>query len=691
MIKINARWKVILSFLLAFALWSFTLVNTQLFGASEKIEGFNAEYYIISLVSCILIFALGAFKIKSNKKVQLVLGIAAYIAAVLGSVRVAIFFSGGFKADTYIFFVNAAFYLFFAAIALIISGSMRASALTALAVSYIFNVASFIIYCFRGTSLSPTDIYGIKTAMNVAVQYKFVLKYEIITATVAAVMLAMLVCKFPLRLKFRRSPLILRGFGAAAAILCAVFIASVDIYRYDISTFDQYYANLNYGSAFGFYANTIKMGLKKHSTYDPEQLNGLLCSYENTASLSDDKPNVVVIMNESFSDLSVVGEFSTNTDCLEYTHSLTDNVKKGELLVSVFGGYTCNSEYEFLTGMNTGMLATDALPYMQMIFDTVPYSMASHMKALGYHTVAFHPYYKSGWNRVNVYNYMGFDEFINLENIGDLAGGSPVYMRGFMSDASDYDTVMSILRSGDTDRRDFIFNVTMQNHGGYQYDDFEADVKITDMDGTYPQAEQYLSLIKLSDDAIRRLIGELQDFEEPTVVLIFGDHQPGVEKEFFEELYGRSLEDLTKEEYTRRYMVPFMIWANYDIEEETGLRSSPSFLSGLLLDTAGLPKSRVQLYLDDVQKYVAQLNPIGWFDPWGGWHYKPETAELEDYYNLQYAILTNEKLNYDFDFSEPEEEPETEMAVNVAETAEEEKTEDGSGGEVSPDPEWNGQ
>ena len=116
MIKINGRWKVILSFLLAFALWSFTLLNTNLFGSAEKVDGFNSLYYIMSLLCCIIIFALGAFRIETDKRVELAVSIAAYVFAVIGSMLISILFSGGFKASAYIFFVNIAFYLFFGAV-----------------------------------------------------------------------------------------------------------------------------------------------------------------------------------------------------------------------------------------------------------------------------------------------------------------------------------------------------------------------------------------------------------------------------------------------------------------------------------------------------------------------------------------------------------------------------------------------
>ncbi len=678
MIKKNPTWKIVLAFLLAFGLWSFTLFNTGLFGSVDRLESFDLVYYIIALACCIPIFLLGAIRIELGKKTYLAVSITAYVFAIVGSMAVSVLFCDGFLSTPYIFFVNTAFYLLVAALALVASGSMRVSALTAIVVSYIFNIAIFIVYCLRGTALSPTDIYGVGTAMNVAAQYSFMMKYQIITATIVTIALVMLVSKFPVRIKkFRLRPLVIRLAGAATAAACAAFILSVNVNDFDISAFDQYYANLNFGSAFGFYANATKMGLQKHDTYDTEYLNYLLSAYEQDRSVPADKPNVVVIMNESFSDLSVVGEFDTNIPYLQFTNTLSRNTQKGQLMVSPFGGITCNSEYEFLTGMNVGVLSPGAMPYMQMMFDNVPYSMVSHMKAMGYHTTAFHPYPKNGWNRENVYKYFGFDEYIGSDEMGEY-NSNQSYLRDYLSDISDYDTVLNYLRSDDPGTRQFIFNVTIQNHGGYQYPYpyFKDDVTLSGMNGSYPQTEQYLTLMKNSDDALRYFIGELKKLDEPTIILLFGDHQPGIEREFYEELYGKPLEQLTSEELSRRYFVPFIIWANYDIDKEDDIHTSPCFLGGKLLDAAGLPKSRVQMYLDDVQSIVRQLNPLGWYEADGTWHYLPKTAALDNYYNLQYAILTNETLNYDFDYSAAEGENPSEAPTEVtAEEIVEENTE----------------
>ena len=172
---------------------------------------------------------------------------------------------------------------------------------------------------------------------------------------------------------------------------------------------------------------------------------------------------------------------------------------------------------------------------------------------------------------------MGFDEFISID---EFEGGEeePEYLRNYISDRCNYKKVLEKLNTKEPGEKAFIFNITMQNHGGFDYEEFEEDVLLEGMSGSYPKAEQYLSCIRQSDIALEELLTELKNFKEPVVVAMFGDHFPAVENEFFEELYGKSLDEISTEEQTRMYTTPFMIWANYDIKEQTDVRTSPCFL-----------------------------------------------------------------------------------------------------------------
>ena len=267
---------------------------------------------------------------------------------------------------------------------------------------------------------------------------------------------------------------------------------------------------------------------------------------------------------------------------------------------------------------------------------------------MGYENIALHPYYARGWNREKVYGLMGFDKFISMDNMGDYQNRNEFeYIRCYMSDRTSYSAAINQFTSKNKDKPMFLFNITMQNHGGYKYNlgSWKDTVHITNMKGEYPEAEQYLSLVKESDIAFSELIDWFSAWDEPTVILMFGDHQPGIEQGFYEELYGKSLDQVNGEDMLKRYTVPFLIWANYDIEAKDNVLTSTNYLQNLLLETAGLPKGSVNNFVDKVKAEVPAINALGHYDTSGNWlnndTLKPEI--LSQYKNLEYYLLTHKQ------------------------------------------------
>lgn len=226
-------------------------------------------------------------------------------------------------------------------------------------------------------------------------------------------------------------------------------------------------------------------------------------------------------MNESFSDLSVLGKFRTDQEYLSHWNSRSKNTIKGYADSSVYGGYTANSEFEFLTGCTKAFLPGN--PYLQYITDELP-SVVSNIKAQsGYdRTVAVHPYNPSGYNRNRVYPLLHMDEFLSIDDFKD-----PVLVRKYISDESDYEKLESLYEQKKAGSSLCLFNVTMQNHSAYDDRDYKfADpVKLTDI-SLQPEAEQYLSLIKMSDDALENMLEYFEKVDEPVLIAFLGNHQP---------------------------------------------------------------------------------------------------------------------------------------------------------------------
>lgn len=636
------KWPWILfGTVISIALWTFLSVNTGLFGVDEE---FNYFLYITSYVLIVGIWALFVLKLNLSEQVHKFISVLIFILTPFFCMQITMVLSGAAEYSFGIYFINIMFYVAIMAIFLAVTRSLKCSSIITTSVAYLFNMASFVVNILRGTPLIPSDFLAMGTAAQVAENYKFQMEYQIVASTIIAVLAIVLAARFSFKPKFKYKNIVLPVGGIAVALVFVISVSAVDYTNISMDVFDQYHANNTHGTPYSFYINVRKMMLKKPDGYNKDKAEAMLASSQTeNAVLTDDMPNIIAIMNESFSDLSVVGDFETSSAVTPFMDSMKKNTVKGELLVSPFGGYTCNTEFEFLTGLSMGLLPNGSTPYLQFVSKEYPLALPSYLSDIGYKTVAVHPYFARCWNRTKVYDLIGFDEFFSIENFDKCVDENEwEYVRNYMSDKTSFKALENLLEEKKDDERLFLFNITMQNHGGYTYESSEfPTVTITDMNGHYKETEQYLSLIQKSDEAFEELISYLKNYDEPTVVLMFGDHQPAVEQQFYEELYGKSISSLSYEELQQRYKVPFVIWANYDITEGEGISTSTNYLSNLLLDVAGVPKSEVGNFTAQISAEIPQINGMGHYDNGGFWceNDTEKSETLKDYEMLEYYLL----------------------------------------------------
>jgi phosphoglycerol transferase MdoB-like AlkP superfamily enzyme len=332
-----------------------------------------------------------------------------------------------------------------------------------------------------------------------------------------------------------------------------------------------------------------------------------------------DYPNIIVIMDEAFSDLAVLGEVDASEDYMPFIHELqqgADNTITGYLNVSVCGGNTADTEFEFLTGNTMAFLPTGSIPYQQYITGETP-SLASYLRELGYTTYAMHPYNSTGWNRDRVYPWLGFEESYFKKDLSSVS-----YLRTYVSDQSDFSNLIELYENKPAGQPLFLFNVTMQNHGSYTtiYDNFMPQITVEGIDSV--PLSQYLSLIQKTDEAFRELLEYFEEQPERTVVVFFGDHQPN------NAVAGKIASADTEE--TLRYQVPYVIWANYDIAEASGADTSANYLAAHVLSAAGVPTSGYQDFLLSLEEKYPIFSAV-----------RKETAQEDEE-----ALLTYQKLAY---------------------------------------------
>lgn len=512
-------------------------------------------------------------------------------------------------------------------------------------------IANYFVLAFRGNPITPADIYALGTAMDVADHY--VLSYDkaAIVATIILLGLCVIACKLESFKAFSlKKRLIAVVITAALTIGSSVNLTRIDALAKDgikVNLFNQKKGYLKNGYILSFLLNVQYTIVSQPDGYSAQKVNEIADNYKVTTGKNKtlkQKPNVVVIMNETFSDLNVVNKIKTNKEVMPFINSLKDNTIKGHMLVSVFGGGTSNSEYEFLTGNSVSTLPLNGNAYTQFIKHKVP-SLASQLKEEGYDTMAFHPYKAHGWNRDTVYPFLGFDKFIDETSMNP----NGEKFRGWYSDSEDYNKIIDVFNKKKSGKPLFFFNVTIQNHGGYYVKDsnFKEEIKIQDEKAT-DTANRYLSLIHESDRAFEKIVNYFKKQKEPTIVVMFGDHQPKLPDSFYELLYGKSLNSLTLKELQKKYTVPFIIWANYDIDEASDVENvSANYLSSMMLEQTNLRLSRYNEYLLNLRKTIPALNANGYVDNNGkNYEFSEENKYsklINEYQYLQYNSLMDKK------------------------------------------------
>ncbi len=546
----------------------------------------------------------------------------------------------------------------------LLSGSAKISLALVSALFMILGLAENYVYRFRAFFLTPTDLMSAGTAMNVASNYDFTPPVDVIIITVLFVLLIALIILFSPKISEYEILKDVRIRVAAGVAFLIVFLIMTQFVRnyntenemiLEISdnAFHSYKNNKKEGAIIRLLYDSGTMFVKKPVGYSKNEETELLADYggkaDETVPPREELPDIIVIMNESFSDPHDVGPLETNVDYMPFIHSLqegADNTITGLLDVSIQGANTPNTEFEFLTGNTLAFLPKGSIPFQQFITKDID-SLPRYLANIGYETIAMHPYHSNGWNRTRAYPFLGFSDMKFLEYFEEK---NPEYVRDYISDRSFFHSIEDEVEARNDDGPVFSFNVTMQNNGSYEkeFDNLKKDVTIK-ADESMPHVakmETYLNLVKLSDDAFKEMIEYYSNVDRKTLLVFFGDHQPATVN--FEPVFhnmGTDRRNLSEQTEWDIYKVPFVIWANYDIEEEKGLEMSVNYLGNLVLNTAGIPLDGYRSFLSEYSKKVPVISAIRTVDSEGNSENLSETGlDLSEYEKMQYYELFDRKI-----------------------------------------------
>ena len=506
---------------------------------------------------------------------------------------------------------------------------------------YVLGLAEYFVILFKSMPISPGDLTALSTAAAVAgTGYTYTIT-SFCMLSLAFTVIAIQICTLAAQVAPKRQKGSWRGLvlNLLIAIVCLGGIAAhttmLDYYHtlyiqvYSWRPLESYYRQ-GFLPSFISGAQTIKpskpedytvSGAKKliseyAKEYDGNSQTGgsSATRLEATKQFDEEKPTVIAVMNETFSDLSIYQNMHADYQGPTYFKSIDDCLSRGRLYVSAYGGGTANTEFEFLTGNSMAYLGSGVYPYTTYdLTDTE--NLAAQFKSLGYYTTAMHPNHGTNWNRENVYKDFGFDQFLTINDFQNAET-----LRGMVTDKATYDKILELLDTNSNPQ--FIFDVTMQNHSGYDTGLIPYDKQMSlNIDGEFnSNVNEYVSLIQQSDEALKYFLNKLSKLDRKVVVVFWGDHQP-----FFPDTYNdrwfTNEDDATHQE--RLWQTSYIIWANYDVagNSQTSHEEdlSSNYLGSELMKLIGAPLTDYQKAHLTLRQSLPALNSVGYEDSQSRW------------------------------------------------------------------------
>lgn len=533
-----------------------------------------------------------------------------------------------------------------------------------------FNYFDYLKVSIRGETILPCDFTILKEAAETAGMLEFEFTLGLITAVIAIAAITVALFFFD-KLVIKKNDLMIRLRNGAiiAAVLLAVtiagffgtflnpgFLSATGLTAYQ---WRQLNTRNNNGFLVNFLANIPYVIPEKPSDYNKDTaeetynavMDELIAQY---AENGGDTPNIIIVMNESFTDADKFSYINFEHSTTPTLHEIAETKTGGYHFTPQFGGGTANVEFELLTGYSLRYLPASSTPYQQHVKKMTPSYVSFLRDELGYSTVAIHSYGPHFWNRDDVYPLIGFEKFISEDDFT-----LPLRIRTYVSDESTAEMIISQYEENlATGKPFFNFTVTMQNHGSYSGADYDEETMINATDGSedlkdkiYNAIRSYATSICYADDMLRQLTDYFSACEEPTIIMFFGDHLGSFgNKTASYYAAGYTVHEIdTADAFYDLHTPPFVIWDNYtDISAQPASALSTYYLIPYMTELYSLPQPIYFKYLLQQSEYVKGTGGDYYLHGDGtiaesGAITDEENAELERQHFFQYdALFGNE-------------------------------------------------
>ena len=364
-------------------------------------------------------------------------------------------------------------------------------------------------------------------------------------------------------------------------VVCFVSVPIMTPKLQDVGVLTGYFGNLaqgykNYGYIYGFTTSFMDRGMSKPMNYSEKAVQKILKDTdmgENTIA-DEDMPNVVIVLLESFYDVSEAEFLETSEDPIPFFHELEANYSTGHCTVPVVGAGTCNSEFEVLTGMSCIFFGPGEYPQKTILKDATDCeSVANLLGDMGMGTHVVHNNGGNFYSRANAFSKMGFDTFTCKEML-DITDYTP--MGSWPLDDILIPATLDAMNS--TESTDLVYTITVGTHGDYPTEKIIENPAVTvnavgKTEAQNNQWEYYINMLRNMDNWMRAYTEALDSTGEPTLLIMFGDHLPTM--------------GLTESEIATGdlYQTKYVTWNNFGMTKEdmdlTTYQLVPEYLNRL--------------------------------------------------------------------------------------------------------------
>lgn len=461
------------------------------------------------------------------------------------------------------------------------------------------GITNGIILIERMTPFTVKDFAALGDAATILTNYFSTLQLVLIASAIilAVVGIVFLWIKSPKDEKYGRFK---KNIIVFILICTGTFGATVGLVKANVlATFfgNLAYAYSDYGIPYCFINTWLNTGIQRPLGYSQDSISDIvkknnlaetpgakivkINKEDYSKEASKENPNIIFLQLESFVDPMLFKNIKYSQDPIPNFRKLMETESSGPLTVPACGAGTANTEFEVMTGVSVKFFGPGEYPFKSVLREKTVENIATDLKSLGYDTHAIHNHRALFYNRNEVFKNLGYDTFTSIEYMSDV----PKTPKNWAKDRILVSQIMDTMKT--TDAKDYIYTISVQGHGKYPPEKLikkpQIEVLTAPSDEMKWKYEYYANQIYEMDIFVKQLIDELSKFDEPTVLVMYGDHIPAL--------------DVSESSYNENslYETRYVIWSNFNLPKEKKALHAYQ-LAADVFDRLGMDKGTIIKY-----------------------------------------------------------------------------------------------